>query len=98
MAQLRAAMPTSAGDIYALIRDRRDVTRSEIGQLTGLSRTAVAARVTSLSAQGLIIEREQAPSTGGRPATFLTFNADRSEEHTSELQSLAYLVCRLLLE
>src|SRR2546425_4080836 len=25
-------------------------------------------------------------------------HADRSEEHTSELQSLAYLVCRLLLE
>src|SRR2546425_5497447 len=29
----------------------------------------------------------------GRPA-----HAERSEEHTSELQSLAYLVCRLLLE
>src|SRR2546425_3035467 len=27
-----------------------------------------------------------------------TPDADRSEEHTSELQSLAYLVCRLLLE
>src|SRR2546425_4736385 len=27
-----------------------------------------------------------------------TKSADRSEEHTSELQSLAYLVCRLLLE
>src|SRR2546425_7726268 len=26
------------------------------------------------------------------------FGARRSEEHTSELQSLAYLVCRLLLE
>src|SRR5205823_13482658 len=26
------------------------------------------------------------------------FEARRSEEHTSELQSLAYLVCRLLLE
>src|SRR5687767_15672527 len=26
------------------------------------------------------------------------FNETRSEEHTSELQSLAYLVCRLLLE
>src|SRR6478609_11627743 len=25
-------------------------------------------------------------------------NSPRSEEHTSELQSLAYLVCRLLLE
>src|SRR5687767_15921794 len=29
------------------------------------------------------------PAAGGQP---------RSEEHTSELQSLAYLVCRLLLE
>src|SRR5205823_13312021 len=27
-----------------------------------------------------------------------TFDQARSEEHTSELQSLAYLVCRLLLE
>src|SRR2546425_6196524 len=27
-----------------------------------------------------------------------TIGANRSEEHTSELQSLAYLVCRLLLE
>src|SRR2546423_11494639 len=34
-------------------------------------------------------------------AVFLTSeskDAPRSEEHTSELQSLAYLVCRLLLE
>src|SRR2546425_5393815 len=30
---------------------------------------------------------------GGRPP-----GRSRSEEHTSELQSLAYLVCRLLLE
>src|SRR2546425_2428845 len=28
----------------------------------------------------------------------LTLGVERSEEHTSELQSLAYLVCRLLLE
>src|SRR2546425_9615613 len=31
-------------------------------------------------------------------ARALTFQQVRSEEHTSELQSLAYLVCRLLLE
>jgi predicted NBD/HSP70 family sugar kinase len=66
----------SAGDIYALIRQRRDITRAEIGQLTGLSRTAVSARVAGLEAQGLVIERELAPSTGGRPAGFVTFNAD----------------------
>src|SRR5229473_6976190 len=40
----------------------------------------------------------------GRPSFVLTDGppyangAIRSEEHTSELQSLAYLVCRLLLE
>src|SRR5687767_15371092 len=37
---------------------------------------------------------------GGRYAieTDATPYPERSEEHTSELQSLAYLVCRLLLE
>src|SRR2546425_8723030 len=33
-----------------------------------------------------------------RPRNSRTHRTDRSEEHTSELQSLAYLVCRLLLE
>src|SRR2546425_8441016 len=31
-------------------------------------------------------------------AGYRTIVIERSEEHTSELQSLAYLVCRLLLE
>src|SRR2546425_4855906 len=31
-------------------------------------------------------------------AAVTEWNSRRSEEHTSELQSLAYLVCRLLLE
>src|SRR2546425_8205049 len=35
------------------------------------------------------------PATGGERDTV---RHTRSEEHTSELQSLAYLVCRLLLE
>src|SRR2546425_8310547 len=35
---------------------------------------------------------------GGGLALELSVPARRSEEHTSELQSLAYLVCRLLLE
>src|SRR2546425_7712902 len=35
---------------------------------------------------------------GAGPAARLRPQFPRSEEHTSELQSLAYLVCRLLLE
>src|SRR2546425_8031040 len=38
----------------------------------------------------------KAPSAN--PFVLLTLVWTRSEEHTSELQSLAYLVCRLLLE
>src|SRR3712207_7438971 len=35
----------------------------------------------------------------GKPGTqYVAWCADRSEEHTSELQSRQYLVCRLLLE
>jgi len=66
----------TAGDVFTLIRDRRDITRTEIGQLTGLSRTAVASRIASLTALGLVSEREQAPSTGGRPPTLLSFDVD----------------------
>src|SRR2546425_8993862 len=41
---------------------------------------------------GAAEEQEQRDGGDQRPAR------GRSEEHTSELQSLAYLVCRLLLE
>lgn len=70
-----SATPT-AGEVFAEIRNRRVTTRSEIGRLTGLSRTAVTARVAALQARGLLIEPDTAASTGGRPAGQLTFNVD----------------------
>src|SRR5229473_6377843 len=39
-----------------------------------------------------------APCGAGKTLAAWRWVAARSEEHTSELQSLAYLVCRLLLE
>src|SRR2546425_4403121 len=50
-------------------------------------------------AQGLEFLKPLAPGQGVR-RTYAAVRkvAERSEEHTSELQSLAYLVCRLLLE
>ncbi|PRC60225.1 sugar kinase, partial [Mycobacterium sp. ITM-2017-0098] len=70
----RTSAATSVGDLYALIRDKRELTRGQIGNLTGLSRTAVNARVRELTSRGLVIEDEHAPSTGGRPATLLRIN------------------------
>ena len=76
MPLFRASAATSVGDLYALIREKRDLTRAEIGKLTGLSRTAVNSRVRELTSRDLVIEHDQAPSTGGRPPTLLSFNAD----------------------
>src|SRR2546425_7991515 len=54
----------------------------------------------NFSAAGLIMtaraSRVNRSKPSSRPA--MTEFMFRSEEHTSELQSLAYLVCRLLLE
>lgn len=71
-----SAPPATAGEVFRLIRDGVATTRTEVGRLTGLSRTAVASRVSALQARGLVSEREEAPSTGGRPPARLTFNAD----------------------
>src|SRR2546425_4174991 len=43
------------------------------------------------------VEQPSTAGGGGAPKG-LAQRGNRSEEHTSELQSLAYLVCRLLLE
>src|SRR2546425_2030892 len=42
--------------------------------------------------------RNRQPKPGAVIGFGLAIARSRSEEHTSELQSLAYLVCRLLLE
>src|SRR5436190_4776713 len=43
-------------------------------------------------------ERQLAAARGADDADLLRIDAERSEEHTSELQSHSDLVCRLLLE
>src|SRR5229473_5324734 len=45
-----------------------------------------------------VAEQHPQSGQGQRPAEDRQPQVERSEEHTSELQSLAYLVCRLLLE
>ena len=66
----------SAGDLLELIRTGRATTRGDLQRLTGLSRTAVAARVAALADAGLVIHGDESASTGGRPPGTLLFNAD----------------------
>lgn len=67
--------PATAGEIFRLVREGSAATRTEIGRATGLSRTAVAARVDRLLADGLVTEVQGAAATGGRPAARLEFHA-----------------------
>src|SRR5205823_14403486 len=78
--------------------------RSTLFPYTTLFRSAICARCTwprprrSSSRSSAF---SWASSASGRPSRCWRGCAptpSRSEEHTSELQSLAYLVCRLLLE
>src|SRR3712207_7627133 len=43
-------------------------------------------------------QRQVQASSPPSPPVFFPISTNRSEEHTSELQSRQYLVCRLLLE
>src|SRR2546425_5531777 len=55
-------------------------------------------RWRNASARGQFPDVHLRPATNHRQGIAAVRRDDRSEEHTSELQSLAYLVCRLLLE
>src|SRR3712207_7738363 len=66
--------------------------RSTLFPYTTLFRSAMSATMKAALLRGwndLVVEEVPRPSPGP---------GERSEEHTSELQSRQYLVCRLLLE
>src|SRR3712207_8419012 len=69
-------------------------------QARGIGREQVGSSVRACGEQGRRVgdagEDQQRRRTGPAPA--LDIGVERSEEHTSELQSRQYLVCRLLLE
>src|ERR1041384_408913 len=70
------------------------------GETHPLSRVPVSfARFINRPGVNWLYEAEPEPITGGRkvpvPRGKMLGGSSRSEEHTSELQSLAYLVCRL---
>jgi len=66
----------TAGDLLDLVRSGQASTRTDLRRLTGLSRTAVVARVSALLDAGLLLLGEELASTGGRPPGALVFNHD----------------------
>src|SRR5205823_11212088 len=71
---------------------------AEVENVVRVATDEVRGRLPVLAGAGygtaIAVEMAQAAERAGADGILLL----RSEEHTSELQSLAYLVCRLLLE
>src|SRR5687767_13348895 len=82
--------------------DRLKSTRGDVGAAARLWPSGTTVMVVSPSvtvSEELSVARVTArPSIRSPFAELVSTISTRSEEHTSELQSLAYLVCRLLLE
>ena len=65
----------SPGGVLRLIREGRAVTRTDVMDVTGLSRSTVMQRVGVLLSAELLLEQPEAgPSSGGRRPAALTFN------------------------
>src|SRR3712207_7934409 len=69
---------------------------SVVTSTSGLGASSISGATVSCSAKTSSIASSTTSSTTTRPGPASV--ASRSEEHTSELQSRQYLVCRLLLE
>lgn len=59
--------PNSAGAVLALIHSGRAISRAQIMEMTGLSRSTVTQRLDTLLASGYICPADNESSTGGRP-------------------------------
>src|SRR5437899_5784660 len=92
---LDAREPTPIVEIHPADAKDIGVREGELVRLTSRRNSMVsAARITERVARGQVF----VPFHFREAAANLLTNPVRSEEHTSELQSLRHLVCRLLLE
>src|SRR5438046_8097138 len=97
-----------AEDALLFIHDQKSATRmqSQIDSLVSMTDSldryrldlSASAIRTSLDALRSAAREEYEQASAGRSAVAEMISQQRSEEHTSELQSLTNLVCRLLLE
>src|SRR5205823_14113874 len=90
-----------------MVGDRGMLTQPQIdklkqhpgfGWITALTSTAIRELVSQGALQLSLLDQKNLAEISAPDYPGERLMVCRSEEHTSELQSLAYLVCRLLLE
>src|SRR2546425_4153969 len=93
----RPAEPRPDRVLLVELQRGRVLGRAGIGRRVGIRPEGASREQPHGAVEGrrVALRRERGPRVA---VEFPALRETRSEEHTSELQSLAYLVCRLLLE
>ncbi|MFE4423404.1 ROK family protein [Streptomyces sp. NPDC056817] len=75
-ATTRAVSRVNQTVLLETLRAEGPASRQQLAALTGLSSATVNRLVEALKREGLIVDAERAPSTGGRPPQLIRYNAD----------------------
>jgi predicted NBD/HSP70 family sugar kinase len=88
---------THVGEVLALFREHGELTRTDVIDLSGLSRSTVNQRLGALHLAGLIAEIGGGESTGGRPSSRFALNRDRAVILTADIGATGFVaaVCDL---
>ena len=88
---------THVGEVMALFREYGELSRTDVIDLSGLSRSTVNQRLTSLHEFGLIREIGGAESTGGRPSSRFSLNRGRAVLLTADIGATGFVaaICDL---
>lgn len=81
-----------ASDVLGLFRAHNELSRTDVIQLSGLSRSTVNQRLSYLSSVGLIAETGAGESTGGRPSSRFSFRASRAVILTADIGASGFTV------
>ncbi|SMH45617.1 glucokinase [Rathayibacter oskolensis] len=65
---------SAAGELLLLLSDGVARTRADVAAETGAHRAAVSTQLDALTDSGLVVRRDDAPSSGGRPAARVAFD------------------------
>src|SRR2546425_7251132 len=101
LCELRVGLNSMLGDLALLCAQLRKLAGDRLRCEPGIGQSAGELLHQEIATQGPIERLRAHPLVSKRRVVALPnerMSSERSEEHTSELQSLAYLVCRLLLE
>jgi predicted NBD/HSP70 family sugar kinase len=82
---------THVGEVLALFREHGELSRTDVIDVSGLSRSTVNQRLGALHAAGLITDIGGGSSTGGRPSSRFAFNRSRAAFLTVDIGATGFV-------